>query len=151
MFVPYYLHKFKYKKQKTPSQFLLLTVNVFRGFFLLLIQQSLFSSLVQGLNSFIQGSQQQVPLLFEKEKSQPKWLIVVARNHSFSLVVSLVVPCCTNLYCLWSLVVPLAITRCHSLSFDVSFVYLFINIYTHQLVYHKNFYHLDLCLNLLLY
>ena len=64
----------------------------------------------------------------------------ITRCHSLSLVVplvvtrttcchslSLVVTCCHSLYQSLPLVVPLVVIRCHSLSFDVSLVCLFIN------------------------
>ena len=69
--------------------FLLLTVNI--------SSQGLISSLnsiypfqvsLQGLKSSLQGAQWQVSFLFEKQKNQPKLLLVVTRFHSLSLVVT---------------------------------------------------------------
>ena len=125
-------------------QFLLFTVDISRWvLFLLLIQQTFFKGLLQGLKSSPQDAQWQAPLLFEKKE---KLTEMVTRCHSLSLIVPLVVIpyslslfviCCHSL----SLVVPLVAircyllsfvltrctTRCHSLSLDVLIVCLFVN------------------------
>ena len=94
-------------------QFLLLTVNISsQGFVSALNSKGLLQRSFS--MSSPQGSQWQVPLLFEKKKNQPKQSLVVTRCQSLSFVVPLVVTRCH-----W---MSLVVIRCHSLCQSLSFV-----------------------------
>ena len=84
--------------------FLLLLIFLLKGLFLLLIQYTFFKDPLQCLKSSPQDALWQVPLLFEKKKTQPKWSLVVIRCHSLSSVV------------------PLVVTRCHSMCYSSVFL-----------------------------
>ena len=122
MFVLYYLFKVVYITNRKPFQLLLLTVNISsQGLFSALNSIIPLHCLPQGLKSFLQIAQRQVPFLFGKKGKLAEMttlchsvLFVVTRCLSLSLVVPLLVTSCTtfcrSLYHSLSFVV----TRCHS-------------------------------------
>ena len=91
-------------------QFLLLTVNISsQGFVSALNSKGLLQRSFS--KSSPQGSQWQVPLLFEKKKNQPKQSLVVNRCHSLYHSSSLVVIRCHSLCQSLSFVITRCITR----------------------------------------
>ena len=112
----------------------LLLIFLFRGLFLLLIQQAFFKGPLQRvLHRVLRGRLLSYLKKRKISRNTHSLLLVAIRCHSLYHSLSFVVICCHSLSLvvircyLLSLVVPLVVIRCHSLSLDVPLVCLFID------------------------